>query len=154
MISTVAGTSTDAARFTTADTLYIDWAVINQGQAATGATFYTRLLLNGTAQKSWYTSPPLKPNWYTYAQDFAIAPLAAGTYTLTIQADSDNAIVESNETNNSYSRSFTVVALNQPPVIDSLSDSPDPATVGRDGHFDGERRPRPGWDGRQCRLLP
>ena len=117
VISTVPGSETDATRFTTADTLYIDWAVLNQGSAATTVAFKTRLLLNGVTEDSWSTSPPLEPDWYTYVEDFAIPPLAAGSYTLTIQADHDNAIVEGEESNNAYSRNFTVVGPNQPPVL-------------------------------------
>jgi C1A family cysteine protease len=117
VISTVPGTTTDAARFTTADTVYIDWAVLNQGQAATADRSWTRLLLNGTTAGNWYTDPPLQPGWYTYKKDVTIGPLAAGSYTLTVQADWMNAIPESDESNNTYSRTFTVVAANQPPVL-------------------------------------
>jgi hypothetical protein len=110
VISTVPGTSTDAAQFTTGNPLFIDWAVINQGQGDTTVPFKTRLLLNNVTEKSWITNPPLKPDWYTYATDFVIPPLAAGTYTLTVQADYENVVAESHEDNNSYSRTFSVVA--------------------------------------------
>ena len=80
VVSTETGTDTDAAQITTSDTLYIDWAVINQGQAATSAPFTTELLLNNVPEHSWTTSAPLNPDWYTYVQDYAISPLAAGTY--------------------------------------------------------------------------
>ena len=54
---------------------------------------------------------------------------------------------------------FSIKALmggttgNHPPVIDSLSDSPDPVSDWRNGHADGEQCPRLGWHRRQRLLL-
>lgn len=45
VISTTSGTNTDAAQITTADSIYIDWSLINQGLGTTGQSFSTRLLL-------------------------------------------------------------------------------------------------------------
>src|SRR5213593_4197104 len=52
VVSTVTGTSTDSATLTTADTLYIDWAVANLGTAAAGG-FTTALYVDGAFKTSW-----------------------------------------------------------------------------------------------------
>jgi subtilisin family serine protease len=59
VISTVPGTSTDASQITTGDTIYIDWAVDNNGEVATAVPFKARLLLNGIQQQYWPIDRPL-----------------------------------------------------------------------------------------------
>jgi hypothetical protein len=48
-------------------------------------------------------------NHYVYASDVLISPLTAGTHTLRVVADSTNAIAESNEADNQYTKTFTVL---------------------------------------------
>ncbi|HEX7312943.1 MAG TPA: glycoside hydrolase domain-containing protein [Pyrinomonadaceae bacterium] len=108
VVSNTTGTSADAASLKATDTLYVDWAVINNGVAATGATFYTRLLVDGVEKTSWFTDPPLNVNFYIYIQDYAIGSLSAGTHTIKIVADSTGAVAESNESDNEYTKTITV----------------------------------------------
>src|SRR4051812_40045116 len=51
VISTNTGTSTDSGSFSTADTLYVDWAVINSGTAA--GAFSTSLSIDGVPKTSF-----------------------------------------------------------------------------------------------------
>jgi M6 family metalloprotease-like protein len=111
--SNVMGTSTDTP-LTTADTVYVDWAVINNGSAATAARFYTALYVDGVQRTSWYTDPPLNPNYYAYASDYPLGTLAAGTHTLKIITDSTGTISESNESDNTYSKTITVTGASYP----------------------------------------
>src|ERR1039458_5524572 len=109
VVSNVTGTNTDGTGLTTADTFYVDWAVINIGTAPTGARFYTELYVDNILRNSWYTDPPLNANSYAFAQDSSLGTLAAGTHTLRIVADSTGAIAESNESDNQYTKTITVI---------------------------------------------
>ena len=111
--SKVTGTSTDDALMTS-DTVYVDWAVINNGSAATGARFYAALYLDGTLKSSWYVDPPLNANSYTYATDYSLGSLTAGSHTLRIVADSTGTISESNESDNEYTKTFSVGQVQLP----------------------------------------
>jgi hypothetical protein len=55
-------------------------------------------------------------------EDYNIGSLSAGTHTIKIELDYSNEIEESDETNNSYTTSFTVV--NATPPTTNLLDSP------------------------------
>ena len=106
VVSTVTGTSTDSSPLTTADTLFVDWAVINNGTATAGS-FSISLYVDGVLKQSW-GSGSLPVNNYALVQDYSIGSLSAGTHTVSITADSGNAVAESDETDNSYTKTITV----------------------------------------------
>ncbi|MGH9364613.1 MAG: CARDB domain-containing protein [Thermoanaerobaculia bacterium] len=110
VVSKTAGTNSDSSPLVATDTLYVDWALINNGSAATGARFYAELYVDGALRASWFTDPPLNPNFYAYVEDYSIGPLSVGTHTLRIKADSTGVIAESNETDNEFTRTITVAA--------------------------------------------
>jgi M6 family metalloprotease-like protein len=115
VVSKVTGTNTDGTGLTTADTLYVDWAVINSGTSATAARFYTQLYVDNVLQgNSWYSDPPLNANFYASVLDYSIGTLSAGTHTLRIVTDSTGTITESNESDNQYTKTITVTATGQP----------------------------------------
>jgi hypothetical protein len=122
--------STTASALTTGDTAYIDWAVVNQGNAPATASFHTQLLLDGTVVATWVTSPPLNPNNYTFVRDFSLGHLAAGSHTLTLVTNSQNEVTESDYTNNSASVTLTV---KQPASITSANNAT--FTAGTAGSF-------------------
>ena len=109
IISTEAGTNTDAGQITTEDTLLIDWAALNQGTGATVNDFRTRLSLDGVVITDWVTNPPLDPNFYTFVEDFQLDALSAGNHTLTLEVDYLGQEKENNEKNNVFEKNFTVV---------------------------------------------
>src|SRR6266849_46721 len=108
VVSRATGNNTDSAGLTTADTLYVDWAVINNGNAAVANTFYTYLYVDGVYKTYWSTTPPLDANYFTTVIDYSIGTLSAGTHTITITTDYTGAIAESNEGDNSYTKTITV----------------------------------------------
>src|SRR5216684_3284397 len=59
IVSRTTGTTIDSTSLTTADTLYIDGAVINSGSAATASGFYTSLYVDGSFKNSFYYSSVL-----------------------------------------------------------------------------------------------
>jgi hypothetical protein len=114
VVSNVTGTNTDGSSLKTNDTLYVDWAVLNNGTAATATTFYTKLYVDGVERTSWFTNPPLAVNSYTYVQDYSLGSLSAGPHTIKIVADATSAITESNESDNEYTKTITVTSPGQP----------------------------------------
>ena len=100
VVSRATGNNTDSTALTTADTLYVDWAVINSGTAASSARFYTEIYVDGVLKTSWYTDPPLNANAWVNVLDYNIGSLSAGSHTIRVKTDSSGAISESNETDN------------------------------------------------------
>jgi Concanavalin A-like lectin/glucanases superfamily/Calx-beta domain/CARDB len=96
------------------DNLYVSWAAINSGTAATGARFYTKLFVDGVEKNNWYSDPPLDINYFIYIQNYSIGHLSAGTHTIRILADATGTIAESNESDNEYTKTITVVTSGQP----------------------------------------
>ena len=120
VISKTTGTNTDSSPLYTTDTLYIDWAVINNGSAPTSAIFYTKLYVDGVEKQTWPRASPLNVTYYTYLTDYSIGSLSAGTHTIKIVVDSTNAIVESNEADNEYTKTITVRGLSYLNYLDTV----------------------------------
>jgi len=114
VVSNRTGTNTDDSPLSTTDTLYVDWAVINNGAAATAARFYTELYVDDSLRASWYVDPPLNTNWYVAPTDYNIGSLSAGAHTVKIITDSTGAISESNEADNQYVKTINVSGQNAP----------------------------------------
>ena len=114
VVSTTTGTTSNSPLITPADTVYVDWAVINNGSAPTAARFYTALYVDGSLRTSWYTDPPLATNIYAQVSDYSLGTFGTGLHTLMLIADSIGTITESNELDNSYTRQFTVSPPPQP----------------------------------------
>ncbi len=108
VLSFVRGTTTDAATIYTSDSVFVDWALINNGTAATGVRFYIALQLDGTEVTRWHLDPPLNSNYIAYVTDYKLGTLSEGTHTFQVIADVTNTIAESDEADNTYSRSKTV----------------------------------------------
>ena len=108
VVSTQSGNMTTATTITTADTVYIDLAFLNQGNTAITTAFQTELLLDGTQVHTWSAGVPLDPGFYTYVQNFSLGQLAAGSHTVMVVADYLNQVTESNKNNNTFSYTFTV----------------------------------------------
>jgi hypothetical protein len=111
VVSTVTGTSTDAATLLPTDTLYVDWSVANFGNAASG-TFTVTMNVDGAFKHSWSTS--LSGSQYVPVTDYNMGSLPAGTHTIQIVADSGNVVVESNESDNTYTKTILVGTINVP----------------------------------------
>ncbi|MDH4232841.1 MAG: M6 family metalloprotease domain-containing protein, partial [Nitrospirota bacterium] len=109
VVSNTIGTNTDSSPLYTTDTLYIDWAVLNNGDAATEATFYIKLYVDGVEKATWVAD--LESYYYAYITDYSIGSLSQGTHTIKIVADTSNTIAEGNEADNAYTRTITVTDL-------------------------------------------
>lgn len=112
VVSTGTGTTIDSTNLLSSDTLYVDWAVLNNGSAATVATFYTELYVDGVLRNTWNSAPPIPPGIMTFVSDYSIGSLSAGTHTLRIKTDTTSVIPEGNETDNEYTKNIFVYPAN------------------------------------------
>jgi hypothetical protein len=92
---------------------YVRWAVANNGPADIAGTIFFELRIDGVPYTRWRTDSGLKGGYYAQVENYEIPPntLSSGAHTLTIVADPDNTIVESNETNNSWGKTWEWVSI-------------------------------------------
>ena len=114
VISNVTGSTdsnaVDVSPLKPTDTLFVNWAVINSGDAPAAVRFFTDLYVDGVLRQSWYSDPPLNPDYYANVEDYSIGSLPVGTHTIRIKTDSTGVIGESNESDNEYTKTITVGA--------------------------------------------
>lgn len=91
------------------DAVFVDWAVGNNGRAATTQTFYTTLYVDNVLKATWQTDPPLEAGNWAGIEDYFIGTFSAGVHTVKIEVDSTAAITETNELDNTYTKTFVVV---------------------------------------------
>jgi hypothetical protein len=109
VVSTVSGSTTDSSPLYSTDTLYVNWAIDNNGTASATVVDTTYLYLDGVMIQSWTNDSPIASNYYeTPVVPPSIGTLAAGNHTLKLVADSTNVIGESNEVDNTYTKTFYV----------------------------------------------
>ncbi len=115
VISSNTGTSTSASKIYDDEDIYVDYSCANNGDTTAGS-FSTGLFVNGV-QKSSATASSLMPYYYNYVTDKNIGKLSEGTYTFELRCDFNNQVSESNESNNKYSRTYTITKRESPPQI-------------------------------------
>jgi subtilisin family serine protease len=106
VVSKVTGTTTDDLNLEAGDTLYVDWAVLNNGVAQAGS-FTTQLFVDDVLRETW-PGGPLNQNVFRMISDYNLGTLPAGTHTLKIVVDSGGAVAESSETDNEYTKTIVV----------------------------------------------
>ena len=106
VLSTVTGTTTTASTIYDDETIYVDFACINNGGGNAGH-FRVGLYIDGT-RVAYTDVSSLLPGYYSYVLDAPMGPLAAGSHTFKVVCDYDNEVSESNESNNSYERAKNV----------------------------------------------
>ncbi len=87
------------------DTTFVDWAVLNDGNAMAQPRFYVYLYLDNEPIAGWSVDS-LPYMHYVHADDDPEF-VPAGTHALGIFADSTNTVQESNENDNTWSNSWT-----------------------------------------------
>jgi pimeloyl-ACP methyl ester carboxylesterase len=87
--------------------IYVDWSVVNGSTINIVETFSTQLLVDGQVRAIWSTSG-LAGNSVTALDDYALGRLSAGNHTLAIRTDSGGTVSESNENDNSYTKTIAV----------------------------------------------
>jgi hypothetical protein len=107
VISNTSGTTADSPILTNTDTFYIDWAVINNGNANAASPFYTKLYVDGVEKFTW-SSDSLAAQYYISIKDYNIGSLSAGSHVVKIVTDATSTVSESNESDNEYIKTITV----------------------------------------------
>ena len=112
VVSNVKDTHSDSSLLRDTDDLYVDFAVTNAGPASVTESFRVELFVDGrlalTFESERSAASPLMSNYFTSWSDYWIGRLGAGTHTLKIVVDTEDAISESNERDNEYSKTITV----------------------------------------------
>lgn len=109
VVTTATGTTTDSNTLTSTNTLFVDCAILNEGNSSAQSRFTVALFVDGVQQQSGFVDPPLESNFFVSIRDHVIGPLSIGTHTLRIVADSTSAIAENDEADNEYTKTITVV---------------------------------------------
>ncbi|MBP3558851.1 MAG: hypothetical protein J6K20_14270 [Thermoguttaceae bacterium] len=117
VIATVAKSTTDSSSFTTNDAIYASAAYTKVGAVAAGA-FKTTLTLKNSYETVVKTLTITSDAGLSArscgsligSSSWNFGKLATGQYTLTMKVDAENSVAESNENDNTYSRTFTVTS--------------------------------------------
>ena len=112
VVSNVKDTHSDSSLLRDTDELFVDFAVLNAGSGSVTESFRVELFVDGRRSYGGIvensSADPLMANYLVSWSDIWIGRLSAGTHTLKIVADAEDAISESNESDNEYSRTITV----------------------------------------------
>ena len=101
-------THTDTLRLMAYDRLFVDFAVINSGGSPAAARFRIELFLDGRLRETFDVAPPLDPQVFRFREDYPLGRLSSGTHTLRVVVDGGEAVPESDETDNQYTKTFFV----------------------------------------------
>jgi len=114
VISNTAGTTTDTPLFQTTDAVFVDYALINDGDSATGVATTAQVFLDGNLVTTFNVPATLNAGQSTGDIDLPLGSLAPGPHTIRVVLDSGTALAETNETDNEFTKDFSV---NAPPTI-------------------------------------
>ncbi len=112
VVTTNPNSTTDTTGLTTTNALYVDWAVINSGNADATTAFSVDLYTNSVFMNTWQVNG-LPVGNYTYVTAIPLGLFPAGTNTIELVADSTSVYGAPN----TYTKTFIVKA----PVLPSLS---------------------------------
>lgn len=108
VISAITGTSTTEPLFYYNQTLYLDIAVQNNGSCNASQAVTAYVFLDGV-YKTTLTFPVLSSGYYSAVQDFTISgSLGVGNHYIQVDIDGAGSVSETNEGDNTFTRSFTV----------------------------------------------
>lgn len=108
VISAITGTNTSELGFYENQTLYIDIGIINNGTCNASQPFTAHVFLDGVF-KITINYNNLNAGYYGSFVDYPISgSLSVGNHTILVNIDSPSTISETNESDNNFSRTFTV----------------------------------------------
>ena len=92
--------------FYNTDNIYLSWAFHCTGKAIS-SKFYTYLYVDGVKKHEWYTDG-LEAEHHTSVTGYNLGKLSAGSHTIKVVTDGTGVVAESNESNNTITRTITV----------------------------------------------
>jgi hypothetical protein len=102
----------DAAVLRPTDTLYLNWAVDNDGSESATARFFVAVFVDGVLWNGnayFYADPPLAAHDHAFWTDKRFGSLSVGIHSIQILADSTGAVAQSNESDHTYTRTIEIV---------------------------------------------
>ncbi|MGA2030752.1 MAG: lectin like domain-containing protein [Thermoguttaceae bacterium] len=107
VVSNTTGTNTDDVLYPS-DSLYVDWAVKNVGDAP-AAAFWTSVYVDGAPEKTWQTPAGVLSGDFFTVTDFDLGPLAVGIHQIAIIPDTTaDGVAPADAWLNEYVKSITV----------------------------------------------
>jgi len=110
VVSKNTGDNLDDTSLSDNDSLYIDYAVINNGNADINQTYYDGLYVDGVLKQTFTGCSSLDAGYYCPWVDYLLGTLSAGTHSIKIVTDYDSRVSESNEYDNQYTKTITVLS--------------------------------------------
>jgi subtilase family serine protease len=107
VLSTVTGTNTSSLPIYDNQIIYLDWALDNNGTCDISDTLYSKVYVDDVLIIT-YSTEGIPSNYYSYATDLNLGTQSAGDHTVRIVVDANNDVTESNESDNEYTRTFTI----------------------------------------------
>lgn len=107
VVSKVTGTRTDDTPLLATDSLFVDFAILNDGTAEAPAGFLIELYIDDVLKQT-YTANPIPPNFFTAVTDYAAGTLPAGSHTFRVKLDPTNVLSETSENDNEYSKTVLI----------------------------------------------
>ncbi|MFO1500268.1 MAG: hypothetical protein U1G07_18080, partial [Verrucomicrobiota bacterium] len=122
VVSTKSGTWTDDL-LSDDELLYLDWGVINNGGATVEGDFTMVIEVDNV---SWvvYHGGYSAPNQAGGMDDIQLGMLPAGTHTITLRLDTENAVIEADETDNTFTKTITVRPAGGVEYLAEMADNP------------------------------
>jgi hypothetical protein len=122
VVDSTPSTNAPSPSLTENQEVFVSWAAQNSPAGGSVSNrFYTQLYLDGAPKTAWSTDS-LSPGSFTFIIGYNLGKLSPGTHVVRIEADSTGAIGESDETDNSCSRTFVVnSSASTPPQVTSPS---------------------------------
>jgi len=108
VVSNKQGTYTDDNNITECETVYIDYAYINNGEADAKKGYKINLYIDNNSVETYTINEDYGPNVYWYRYDFTYNFNTSGNHIITLIVDEDNNVIESNEGDNEYSKNIYV----------------------------------------------
>ncbi|HEV7405895.1 MAG TPA: CARDB domain-containing protein [Chthoniobacteraceae bacterium] len=115
-ISKITGSVIDAASITPADPLFLDFAYVNAGFTPAHGYFTSVVTVDGVVRRTVTRQLVMGPGAIDTYLDLPIGTFPPGVHTVQVKIDSADDVPESNETDNVYTRTFTVQGPNLAPV--------------------------------------
>ena len=121
VIANQPGSHADAPTFYATDPLYLDFSVLNNGDGEVTTAFTTTLSVDGVLQGTVATTLALPSGASAPTNDYALGHLSTGPHTITLQTDAANAVAESNEGDNTLSRTINVTVPAAPTITSATT---------------------------------
>lgn len=113
------------------DNIYVSFSFANISNVSIENQFNCKIYIDGNERFTATQTSTVSPNTFWVFYNYGVTnDLSIGNHTITLSIDANNVVDESNETNNSYSKDFSVISNS---AINSISKNsikiyPNPAT--------------------------